>query len=187
MNNHQRSYPLLSACGLNCGLCPRFHTNGDSKCPGCGGEGFFTKRPPCAVTSCNRRRSIEYCYQCDEYPCKRYVGTGTRDSFITHRNRLKDFEKIKINGLEAYQSELNQKVEILCHLLENYNDGRRKNFYCIAVNLLELEDIKEVMANLCTGDPRGYPSMTIKEKSQIAVNLFQAIADKRNIILKLNK
>jgi len=180
MINHQRSYPLLSACGLNCGLCPRYHTNGESKCPGCGGEGFFTKRPPCAVTSCCRRRAIEYCYQCDEYPCKRYDGAGTRDSFITHRNRLKDFEKIKNHGLTAYQSELNQKVEILRDLLENYNDGRRKNFFCIAVNLLELQDIKEVMLNL-------NPNLPIKEKSLIAVQLFQTMAEKRNITLKLNK
>jgi len=34
MEYKQREYPLFSACGLNCGLCPRYHTDGISKCPG---------------------------------------------------------------------------------------------------------------------------------------------------------
>jgi len=93
---------------------------------------------------------------------------------------FKDFEKAKIHGLTAYKSELNQKVQILSDLIENYNDGRRKNFFCIAVNLLALEDIREVMANIDT-------SLTIKEKSLIAVQLFQAMAEKRNVELKLVK
>lgn len=33
---------------------------------------------------------------------------------------------------------LEEKIEILEFLIENYNDGRSKNIYCIAVNLLEL-------------------------------------------------
>jgi hypothetical protein len=179
MNNYQRTYPLLAACGLNCGLCPRFHTNGGSKCPGCAGEGFFTKHPSCSVLTCCRQRMIEYCYECDEYPCKKFDGAGARCSFITYKNILLDFEKIENHGLAAYQCELNQKVQILRDLIDNYNDGRRKSFYCIAVNLLELEDIKEVMANID-------PSLPIKEKSLNAVRLFQDIAVKRNVELKLN-
>jgi len=27
----------------------------------------------------------------------------------------------------------------------NYDDGRRKSFFCIAVNLLDLQDLKSVM------------------------------------------
>jgi len=182
--DYQRTYPLLSACGLNCGLCPRYHTNGASKCPGCGGEDFLTKHPSCGVLSCCRRRMIEYCYECGEYPCKKYNGSITRDSFTTCRNMLKDFEKIKTHGLTIYQSELNQKVQILCDLLENYNDGRRKNFFCIAVNLLELEDVKEVMAHV---SQELSPNLPIKEKSMIAVRLFQTMADKRDVVLKLHK
>ena len=180
MNNYERTYPLLSACGLNCGLCPRYHTNGVSKCPGCGEKTFLEKHPTCGVLSCCRRRSIEYCFECEEYPCKKYDGSITRDSFITCRNMFKDFEKIKTHGLAAYQNELNQKIEVLCDLLENYNDGRRKSFFCIAVNLLELKDIKEVVANF-------NPNLPLKEKSAFAVQLFQEMAEKRNVELKLRK
>ncbi|MCK5130163.1 MAG: DUF3795 domain-containing protein [Clostridiales bacterium] len=185
MENIQRQYPLLSACGLNCGLCPRYHTDGTSKCPGCAGENFFDKHPSCGIISCCQRHGgIEYCLECDEYPCKRYEGADTKDSFITHRNQLKDFEKIKKNGLSSYQSELNEKVEILKELLHNYNDGRKKSFYCIAINLLELTAVKEVMAQIAEEIK---PDSTVKEKSLTAVSLFKNMAEKRNITLKLSK
>ena len=54
---------------------------------------------------------------------------------------MERFQKI---GSEAYHSEQVQKAEILSFLLKNYNDGRRKSFFCLAVNLLDLEDIKAV-------------------------------------------
>ena len=42
-NNHPlKKYPIIGACGLDCGLCPSFHSGGDKPCPGCCGEGFGT-------------------------------------------------------------------------------------------------------------------------------------------------
>ena len=40
--------------------------------------------------------------------------------------------------------ELNEKISILEFLIKNYNDGRKKSFYCIAVNLLNLSDLKSI-------------------------------------------
>ena len=69
--------------------------------------------------------------------------------------------------------------------MANYNDGRRKSFFCLAVNLLELQDIKSVVEQIVTETESDNP--TLKEKAAIAANLFQAVAAKRNIVLKLNK
>lgn len=122
-----RSYPLFSACGLNCGLCPQYHTSGKSKCPGCAGKDFLASHPPCGVLSCCQRYGHEYCFQCKEYPCQKYNGVDRTDSFITHKNQFRDLDKAK-NNINAYQAELDEKVAILQELLTNYNDGRRKSF-----------------------------------------------------------
>lgn len=185
MKNEQRSYPLFSACGLNCGLCPRYHTDGTSRCPGCGGKDFFANRPSCGIVSCNRRHGIEYCFQCDEYPCERYNKGYTADSFITYRNVRKDFDKARNTGIEAYQAELNEKVEILQELLNHYNDGRRKSFFCLAVNVLELQDIRQVMAQLKTETQPD--EMSDKERAAMAVGLFEQLAGQKGIELKLKK
>jgi len=176
MNDKTREYPLFSACGLNCGLCPRYYTEGSSKCPGCFGNGFYEVHPKCGVLSCSQRKELEYCHLCDEFPCKKYDSADTKDSFITHRNQLRDLEKAKRIGIAAYKKELNEKVTILTDLVSNYNDGRRKNFYCIAVSLLELSDIKGIMN-------------VINENTDVkqVVSLFEEKAKERKIELILRK
>lgn len=183
MADFQRQYPLLSQCGLNCGLCPRYHTEGSSRCPGCGGEGFFAKRPSCGVISCARRHGgVEYCFLCEEYPCKKYEEADLYDSFISHQKMFADFERAKQDGIEAYRKELDEKVAVLRVLLEEYNDGRRKSFFCTAVNLLDLSDVREIVATLKRGGDEG---MDMKQKAAWAVGLFEEMAKKRDISLEL--
>ena len=179
-----RKYPLFSACGLNCGLCPRYYTEGSSRCPGCGGEGFLETHCSCSIIPCCERKGIEYCFDCDEFPCKRYDGADLYDSFVTHKNQFIDMEKAKQIGIEAYVAELNEKVCILEELLDGYNDGRRKNLYCIAVNLLELQDVKTVIEQI---RDKTKTENLLKAKSAVAVRLFEEMAELRKISLKLRK
>ena len=168
-----REYPLFSACGLNCGLCPRFYTDGPSRCPGCGAEDFAIKHPSCGILSCCRRHEVDYCGLCGEYPCARYDGAAKYDSFITHQNQMINFEKVKEIGFTAYRVELNQKAALLSELLNRFDDGRRKGYFCLAINLLELEDIESVMVKLTAYGQTGMP----KEKAAAAVGLFETIAE----------
>ena len=184
MERKIREYPQFSACGLNCGLCPRYYTKGQSRCPGCAGEGFTETHCSCSILSCCQRKGLEYCFLCNEYPCKKYDGEGLVDSFITHINIFRDAEKAKQIGIEAYKAELNTKIEILENLLENYDDGRRKSFYCLAVNLLEIQDITTIMEQI---ESEVEPQALLKEKAKTVASLFQAIADEKGIILKLRK
>jgi len=179
-----RKYPQFSACGLNCGLCPRYHTVGASRCPGCAGEGFLEVHPTCGILSCNQRKGLEYCFECDNFPCKKYSKADAWDSFVTHRKQMSDMEKARQIGMDAYAAELNKKIEILEELINNYNDGRRKGFFCLAVYLFELEDVERIMAEI-KNDIN--PQMTVKEKAARVVELFQAMADEKGIDLKLRK
>jgi len=179
-----RKYPLFSACGLNCGLCPRYYTEGTSRCSGCAGEGFSEKHPPCGLLSCCQRKDIEYCYLCDEYPCKKYEGADLSDSFITHKNQFHDLDKAKRIGIDAYMAELNEKVKVLEELLKNYDDGRRKGFFCLAVNLLDLQDINSIMKQIADEVEAEAP---LKVKSAAIVRLFEEIAEQKGVSLRLRK
>jgi hypothetical protein len=184
MQYNDRSYPRFSACGLNCGLCPRHYTQGTSRCPGCAGVGFAEVHPSCGVLSCVQRKGIEYCFECDEYPCSRFDNIGQKDSFISHLHQLADLEKAKSEGIEAYQAELDGKVAILETLLSDYDDGRRKSFYCLAANLLSLEDMQEAIRCISTEVNDDDP---VKEKAIKAVAILEEIADRKGITLKLRK
>lgn len=178
MKDFEREDQLFSLCGLNCGLCT-MHLGG--YCPGCGGG---TGNQSCAVARCSLEHGgVAYCYLCAEYPCARYEGIDEYDSFITHRNRRADMEKARRIGPEAYQKEQARKCEILQTLLETCNDGRRKTLFAAAVNLLELEELNAVLAQLS----RGPADLPVKEKAVQAAELLQMAASRRGIDLKLRK
>jgi hypothetical protein len=181
-----REHHLFSLCGLNCGLCPRYHTEGSSKCPGCGGEEFHLKHPTCSIISCNQRHdNVEYCFQCSSYPCEKYMSTSEKDSFITYKNVNLDLLKAKDQGIEQYKKDLNEKVSILEFLLYNFNDGKRKNFYCIAVNLLSLEILRGIINEIETRI--GKLDIGNVEKIKEIVSLFQEKAIQEGIKLELRK
>lgn len=177
MKNFIREDQLFSLCGLNCGLCS-MHLGGR---PGCGGgEG----NQPCKIAKCSlERERIEYCNQCESFPCEKYPEKDEFDSFITYRNRYRDFEKLKKIGVKAYQEEQSEKVAILYELLENYNDGRKKTLFCLAVNLLELDDLERVMEQI-KEDETG---LSVKEKASHMAGLLQEVSDQKGISLKLRK
>ena len=157
---------------------------GKFQCPGCAGVGFSEQHPTCGILTCSQRKGIEFCHECDEFPCKKFDSWGDTDSFITHRNVLIDMEKAKRMGIEAYIIEQQEKVGILSELLEGYNDGRRKSFFCLAVNLLDLHDIITVMDQL---DSTFSAEKHEKERATSAVRLFEEMAQQRGISLKKRK
>ena len=177
MKGFTRKNRLLSLCGLNCGLCPM---QMGGHCGGCGNGNQSCKIAKCSL----EHGKIEYCYECSHYPCEKYEHLDEYDSFITHRRQKADLQKAKSIGVTSYNLEQEEKMQILARLLADYNDGRRKNFYCVAVNLLELSDIQEAMNRIESND-RVFASA--KERCAYAAEVFQEIADRKKIKLKLIK
>lgn len=185
MKEYKRTYPKFSLCGLNCGLCPRYQTGGVSKCPGCGGKDFHLKHPSCAVITCSKKHGdVEYCFLCGSFPCGRFKSQIVKDSFITYRNVLNDMQKAALIGVGEYQKELDEKVEFLEYLILNFNDGRKKNFYCLAVNLLSREDLKDIRAFI---DENFDDSISFSQKVEMLGSIFYEKAKSGNIELKLRK
>lgn len=79
---------------------------------------------------------------------------------------------------------MDEKVSILSRLLEGYNDGRRKSFFCTAVNLLPLEDVRQVMGQIEEQAPLADP---LKARAAAAAKLFQDWAEEKGLSLKLRK
>lgn len=176
MKGFKRKDALFSLCGLNCGLCS-MHLGGH-----CGGCGFGNQS--CALARCSLEHGpIEYCFQCDKYPCERYEGIDEYDSFITHQKRKADLRKAQQIGIENYNAEQEKKVKALGHLLEQYNDGRKKTLFCLAVNLLELSELEEIIAQ----SDLETLEMPIKEKAAFVSSRLQQCAAEKGIELKLKK
>lgn len=152
-------------------------------CPGCGGgEG----NQSCKIAKCSLEHDgVEYCFQCSKYPCEKYDHIDDFDSFITHRNQKADLKKAKELGIEVYNAEQVEKAKILNFLLANYNDGRKKTLFCVAVNLLEMQEINEILMQI-ESNPE-MDGFTSKEKGSYVAGLFQNAAKQKNIELKLRR
>ncbi|NOU16645.1 MAG: DUF3795 domain-containing protein [Bacteroidales bacterium] len=175
----------IGCCGIDCGLCPRFHTKGDSICPGCGGLNFKEKHPSCGfLTCCVAKKGLEVCSECNEYPCKRFDSEkGGYDSFVTHSKVFTNLDFIKHHGIDSFIDHQMRRITILNELISSFDDGRSKNFFCLSCALLPLDKLNEVFEYIETLDK----SMELKEKNRRMKDKTQEIAASLNIELKLNK
>lgn len=180
MKDFKRLDLLFSLCGLNCGLCPMYL---GGHCPGCGGgEG----NQSCKIARCSLQKGRpEYCSLCREFPCEKYEHVDEFDSFITHARRKQDLKRRDEIGTEEYQKEQREKADILKWLLDNYNDGRKKSFFCLAVNLLELEDLRTIKRQVSLEDEMD--GLPIKERAACMKRMLEDKARERQIELKLRK
>ena len=181
----KKKYETIGACGIDCGLCPRFHTKGDSVCPGCDGLNFKEKHPSCGVlTCCVIKNGFETCADCKDFPCSRFESENAGyDSFVTHKKMFSNLENIKVNGIEQFIEKQKIRMNILSDLLANYDDGRAKSFFCRACALLPIDRLQEIhneTKNRIAG-------IELKERNKAVKKSMMEMADSLTIDLKLNR
>ena len=179
-----KKFPSIGCCGIDCGLCPRFYTAGSSRCPGCGGEGFERKHPPCALkTCCADRHNAEICSQCAEFQCQKYADAEkiARDSFVTHAHIFKNHKMVQEIGFDAFMQLQAKRVLLLGKMLDEYDDGRSKGFFCLAAALLSLESLEAAIDEMANhgGD--------IRVKAAALKSLLNKHAEAEGIALRLKK
>lgn len=186
-----KKYPIVGACGLDCGLCPRYYTEGKSRCPGCCGPGFWEVHPGgCGfITCCVKKHNLETCAQCSEQKnCERVTrllsSADHRDSFISYRPVPANFAFIRDNGFDEFIRLEEAKVGLLQYLLDSYNDGRSKLFYCNSCQLLPVDKLKEALAS---AEAKISDDLDIKEKARVIREAFNQLADRLKVDLKLRK
>jgi hypothetical protein len=104
---------------------------------------------------------------------------------MTHRRQKADMEKARQSGVESYCAEQLEKAELLDIFLSDYNDGRKRTLFCTAVNLLDVQELREVLGEL---RPRADgEALTPRESSALAASLLQAAAARKQLDLKLRR
>lgn len=185
-----KRYPVIGACGLNCGLCPRYYTEGPSRCPGCCGPDFFNKHPSCGfITCCVKENGLESCGQCrDLENCPRVLknleAVKERDSFISYQPLASNLTFIRDKGIEEFVRLENEKIAFLKELLKHYNDGRSKSFLCLSCQLLPLGNLKNTTNSIKDRIPENADT---KEKARAARAAINELAGTLGISLKLRK
>lgn len=150
MNEHVKLYPTIGVCGLDCGLCPRYYTVGPSRCPGCCGPEFFNKHPSCSfITCCVKKKNLEVCAECSDFPCSKfksdeeYQQLKESSSYPSYKKVMPNLNSIKEHGIEKFIAQQKKRIRLLETMIDNFDDGRSKSFYCKSATLLDLGDIRD--------------------------------------------
>ena len=191
MGEHSlKQYPFVGACGLDCGLCPRYHVTGSSRCPGCAGQGFEQKHPACGfITCCVKQKHLETCAQCPDWAsCQRVKrimeAAKQTDSFISYRPLTVNFSLIQKHGIEEFARREMAKMELLGYLLESFDEGRSKAFYCTSCQLLPLDMLKAAVAE---AETEMNERTDVKEKSRLVRAAISRLAGALDVDLRLRK
>ena len=194
MNRPIKTYPTIGACGLDCGLCPRYYTVGVSRCPGCCGSDFFNKHPSCSViTCCVKQKNLEVCAECSEFPCSKFKDAGEyraleTSSYPPYRKIMPNLNFIKEHRIKEFVEQQEERIKLLETMIENFDDGRSRSFFCKAAALLNLTSLEgsldEATQQIKTGNikPNG-----IKIKTKILRELLNEVGLKEGIELKSKK
>ncbi len=187
-----KTYPTIGVCGLDCGLCPRYYTDGSSRCPGCGGAGFSDKHPSCSfITCCVKKRGLETCGECPEFPCSKFKGEEEYEhahespSYPPYRKVLPNLRFIKEKGIKEFVRRQEARIDLLEMMIEGYNDGKSKSFFCRATALLDpntlrrsLDKAKKATAAVDSG------TGGISEKAKVLRGMLAEAAVAEGIELK---
>jgi hypothetical protein len=143
-----KKYPTIGCCGLDCGLCPRYYTVGHSRCPGCAGPDFFNKHPSCSfITCCVKKKSLEVCAECSEFPCSKFKSDEEyqrfegSSSYPSNKKIMPNLNFIKKHGVRKFIKQQRSRIKLLKIMIKNFDDGRSRSFFCKAATLLDLKSL----------------------------------------------
>jgi len=180
-------YPAMGICGLSCVLCPRYHTDGSSRCGGCKSE--FRMGAGCPFITCAvKKKGIEFCWECGEHrnceKWKKHREAGMiRDSFKCYQKINADIDFILQNGFDTYWALQREREDILTEMLSEFNEGRSKSYYCVAATVMETADLREALSK-AREESQG---LDAKGRAKTLHGKLDTIAERKGYRLKLRK
>lgn len=130
-------------CGMPCALCTRYRTNGNSRCPGCSHDGYYTE--PCKVYRCCKEKKMIQCGLCEEFPCERLGKMGDFSDLSTNHAKERNSRRIATEGYEKWYVEYKERADLLTLALARYNNGRMKRYLCELFIQQNIEILRKIM------------------------------------------
>ncbi len=122
----------IAICGLNCARCDIYlASHGDEnlrdeiakwfkkernetigleqiRCEGCRGSLDVHWSSECKMMLCARKKRLEYCFQCEDFPCTS-VNEFSVDGIPHHKRTVENLKMMKEMGIEAWIKEQERK------------------------------------------------------------------------------
>jgi hypothetical protein len=118
---------LAAPCGIHCGMCPLNKALTDDKlketlaqrmnvppekatCPGC--RAVVGHCPvieeQCATYICTQEKGVDFCYECSEFPCSKFVPCSDRAESLPHNIKIYSLILRKQKGEKVWNELIGQ-------------------------------------------------------------------------------
>ncbi len=179
--------PEIGICGLSCRLCPNYHMTTESRCLGCKSEGRMAVGCP-FITCAVKKKGIEFCWDCKENEtCEKWEKHRTAgkksDSFKCYQKLEDDIAFIQKNGVHEFEKSQKVREQLLNRMLQEFNEGRSKSYYCIATTVLEIGELEEALEKAKNSSE----GLDLKGRSKLLHSILDEIAARKQYHLKLRK
>ena len=176
----------IGVCGLSCRLCPMFHSKSESKCNGCKSAARIAVG--CPFIRCATKKGIEFCWDCKESSeCERWgrhrAASRSADSFVCYQKLEDNIRFVQEKGIQEFEKEQLAREELLKKMLDEFNEGRSKTFYCIAATVLEVKELEDALNDA----RKKSKDLSIKEKAPTLHQILGKTAERKKYVLKLRK
>ncbi len=140
------------------------------------------------ITCALKKKGIEFCWDCKESATcakwKKHRDAGKkRDSFKCYQKLEDDIAFIQKSGVDEFEKLQKVRERLLKEMLQEFNEGRSKSYYCIASTVLEIEELKGALDKAKNGSD----GSNIKDRSRLLHSLLDEIAAQKNHYLKIRK
>jgi len=180
-------YPEIGVCGLSCRLCPNYHMTTGSRCMGCKSEGRIAVGCP-FITCAVKKKGIEFCWECVENETcgkwEKHRDAGKKnDSFKCYQKLEDDIAFIQTNGIVEFEKSQIVRESLLKRMLQEFNEGRSKSYYCIAATVMGIEELQEALDKAA----KGSEGLALRERSKLLHSILEETATRKHYHLRLRK
>jgi hypothetical protein len=180
-------YVEIGVCGLSCRLCPSYNTQSESHCSGCKSPQRMQVGCP-FITCAVKKKGLNFCWECRESSsCEKWKkhrdASKIGDSFKCYQILEADIQFILQQGIEEFERQQKIREQILKAMLDEFNDGRSKSYYCIVATVFSIEELQQALA--CARDNSN--DLQQKEKAKVMHSTVEKVASQKGYLLKLRK
>jgi hypothetical protein len=135
-----------------------------------------------------KKKGIEFCWLCEEnQTCEKWIKHKTfskqHDSFVCYQRLEDNISFIQKKGIENFCYQQNIREKLLREMIDDFNEGRSKSYYCIAATVMKIEELENALSEA----REKTNGLTLKAKAKILHSRLDEIAKKKNYYLKLRK
>ena len=140
------------------------------------------------ITCALKKKGVEFCWECEQSDnCGKWrihrEFSRTSDTFKCYQKLESDIIFIKKNSVVNFDKLQKTREVFLKEMLQDFNDGQSKNYYCVAATVLEIKELEDALIET-KKTSRG---LDAKGKSKNLHAILDKIAQRKNYTLKLRK